>query len=216
MKIISKAIGLLFAGIILLNCTGCGGTNIFTERSLINEQAIALIENQVISIESAADDIFIYQGDSEGIEIKEYISSSSTQESFVSCEDDGKTLNIKAVDNNKNFLIIGSNYRYVEIYLPKSYSNALAVQTAGANISCDTNTNCTKITLTTTSGNITVNTQTSDSFIFDAKTKSGEIYITNNDGFSYNEDATAVNGMVGKNPLYTITAQTESGNINLH
>ena len=215
MKIISKAMALLFFGAILLHCTGCGGTNIFTERTLINEQAIALIENQVVSIESANDDILIYQGDSEQITIKEYISSSSTQEAFVSCEDDGDTLHIKTENNNKDYLVMGSNYRYVEIYLPKSYDSAVAAQTTGANISFDTNMDCTSALFVSASGNITVNTQSGDSFIFDAKTKSGEISITNNDGFSYNEDATAVNGMVGKNPLYTITAQTESGNINL-
>lgn len=145
----------------------------FTGRELVNTQNISLDGISGISIKGNSCDVIFLQSESDEMIIKEYVSSRNKKESFVTASVEGKTLNLKANKNDRTFFVLGSNYRYFEVYLPESFAGALDVDTNSGDISADTDLMLTEMKISSSSGYVNLQKVTADTISIE--TSSGDV-----------------------------------------
>lgn len=115
-----------------------GNGNWFSGAVLVNTQTFTLEDITDISVNNYSSDIFFLPSDDETLVIKEYVSSRTRQNPFVTINRDGSRLRLESDKyNTDSWLVFGNNYRCIEIYLPASYQNAVDIQTGSGDIFAD-------------------------------------------------------------------------------
>lgn len=163
----------------------------FLERRLINTQTVVLDDISDIDINSYSCDVFFLKSDSEEMVIKEYTSNRSVKSSFITVRKDGSTLNIGAEKRSSHsWVVFGSNYRYIEVYLPGNYQDSINVDTTSGDVLVRTDLKLTNSSFVTSSGyvkldelaaeNISIRTSSGDIFV---EKLSGEKKISSKSGF---------------------------------
>ena len=153
-----------------------GSSNRFSGISLVSTQTFELTDVSMIAIKNYSSDIFFLPSDDETLVVKEYVSNKRTQSPFVTVKHSGYRLNIEADRyNSSSWIVFGSNYRCIEIYLPASYRNELKAETGSGDIFSDLDLTFTKCSLTGSSSDISLAGLTAETV--SVTTSSGDILI---------------------------------------
>lgn len=216
----------LVAGMFYLIVKGDLGFNYFSysrsDAKLISTTQLSVSDIDNINVSYKGDVIF-YQGDSDKLVIDEYSVKDLEEDKKVQIDSSGDTITVEAQrDDNWSsgfwFFVNESNYRYLKVYLPASYSGSLVTETVSGDIISDDLFSLDDIALTTVSGDIRMeqlegetielHTTSGDVSISQAsgeriiKTTSGDIKVLSGDGDSL---FTSTSG--------DITAENASGNM---
>lgn len=149
----------------------------FNEQKLVSTLSADSDDISEIKINVSSEDVFLLRSDTHEIVIKEYISSQSDKTPRIKLERQGNRLNIRS-ENKKisTWLLFGSTYRYVEVYLPVNYRGAMAVGTSSGDICGQTNLVLTECSAVSASGKVVFEKLTADRV--ELSTSSGEINVS--------------------------------------
>lgn len=103
---------------------------------LIHTQELSLEGIGEILINARNSDVIFKETDDTQITLKEY-GTKQYKESFMDVDTNGKLLALTADRDRTSWFSFGNHYRYIEIYLPRSYQDAMTVQTSSGDIIAD-------------------------------------------------------------------------------
>lgn len=157
---------------------------------LINTQSASIKGVTNISIDAYSSEVIFVEGKGEEIEIKEY-ASNAKKDTFVEVGKNGEELHVEVDESAfRSFMVFGSNQRYFEVYLPKSYKGELNVDTDSGDVTSKMNLEVSNFKVDTSSGYIDVKNIKSTTITFstssgdvDAKTLEGNIDINTTSGY---------------------------------
>lgn len=176
------------------------------QTALKNEKKFEAEGIHSIEIEYSSPDVIFYAGDTDKIEIKEYLRN-RTENAEIKVE--GDTLVCRGGKSNWSFL--GGRPEKIEVYLPSDYAGQLQLSTTSGNIDSEEAWSMEEFEADSTSGNITVGAVTASKI--EISTTSGNIRFEKAAG-ELKVKATSGNidmgGIAGK-----CVASASSGNIDL-
>ena len=151
-----------------------GLINGFDRGRLINTQEVDLKDITDISIKTSSSDVYFMASDSEELVIKEYTGNKTVKNSFVTSNKTGSELNIKSDDKVfRSWIVFGSNYGYIEIFIPESYHGSLNIDTDSGDIYTDVNFELDDYVINTSSGDVNVEEIYAETILI--KTSSGDV-----------------------------------------
>lgn len=176
----------LLVSLVILLCYGVFGGGVpfagmfegrFNERKLVSTLTADLDDISEIKINVSSEDVFLLRGETQEIVIKEYVSSQSDKNPRIKLDRQGNRLSIRS-ENKKisSWIIFGSTYRYVEVYLPANYRGAMALRTSSGDICGQTNLVLTDCTAVSSSGEVVFGKITADRIELSAS--SGDIKVS--------------------------------------
>jgi hypothetical protein len=177
----------------------------------VNTQEISLDSITEIAISFNEENVSVLQGTTGKLIIKEY-RNSDNKKFFAKIADSSNKLSIK-----RGFWLSWRLFRIVhsriEIYIPATYENAVGIRTTNGNIAYTLAENTEDISLTTTSGSITLDLPKNIAANFSIKTVSGNLAAPFSEKLTDKKSQQLVTGE--GNPNKNIILKTISGNINI-
>ena len=128
------------------------------------------IEN--IDVDFSSDEVKVLLNDTDEIRVIEYMSKTSDKNDLAKADIDNDTFKLYKEDTHFNVGFM-SYYSRVEVYLPKSFSKNLAVETTSGSIKIDNDLTLVNCDLSSSSGSIKLNSLDTDKVSL--KTTSGSI-----------------------------------------
>jgi DUF4097 and DUF4098 domain-containing protein YvlB len=210
--------------VIILNGASayCGG---LSEEDLVNVQEISLEHITGIEIVYRWEKISIHQGDTDALVIKEYMSRDNPRY-YADISNTGNKIVVERGRRPIGIFINTFNAR-AEVFIPKSYMNAISIRTTSGSIEVVDDFICQEITIKSSSGSIGINgidsgliniTASSGSIRCErlwgntaVKTKSGNINVGSMEGDMTAETSSGyikIDRITG-----SLTASASSGNI---
>ncbi|MDR0670181.1 MAG: DUF4097 domain-containing protein [Treponema sp.] len=181
----------------------CGGS-----MEQVNIQELELTDTEIINIlYHPWEKVTVYNSGTGNFLVKEYMNRNN-RDYFAEITSSGNTLTIKNGRRPFTPLLNTFNAR-LEIYIPASYKNAITIRTKEGKVEIPGEFVCSKITVESTGGNISVNAISAREANF--KTTSGNVSINEADGLVSVQTSS---GRVRLNMAGgTTTATTRSGGI---
>jgi DUF4097 and DUF4098 domain-containing protein YvlB len=207
------AIGLICLMVVAVNRGGIWfTTNGFYDLKLVNEQTASLDGIDQIMIDYAADDVEFFTSDTNQLILKEYMSFTPDEDQLTLITLSGSKLKLKGrIRDDFNWLIHPTRGSRMEIYLPANYQGAIDASTSSGDIESSLVFALTKLRLSATSGNLTMNEVTAAQI--NLSTSSGDITVAKAEGnreFSATSGNIEVYGGAGDT-----SAATSSGDITI-
>lgn len=142
-------------GAVLGNTT----TYFFSDSSsvkMVEERKIDMTDVEELQIDYGknSSDINIYQSDSDELVIKEYMTKNN-KHAKVDINSNG-TVKITGQRWRNNFFVFGFYDNYIDVYLPKTYNNAVTLKTSSGEITVENEWKLTKMNISTASGDIEI------------------------------------------------------------
>jgi DUF4097 and DUF4098 domain-containing protein YvlB len=181
----------------------CGGL-----MELVNEQEIRLDNINSIEIAYHSEEVALFRSNTDRIVIKEYMNRNNADFYAEITNSDGK-LTVKR-GNHLSFQLFYILRARVEVYIPEINMKELAIKTTSGRIKADDEYICSKITMETSSGSISVNTITAG--MVNLKTTSGSIHGDSIRGSA--SIGTTSGGITVGDVDGDISAKSSSGGIN--
>jgi DUF4097 and DUF4098 domain-containing protein YvlB len=179
-----------------------------SEEDLVNEQEISLENIADIAILYRWEEVAIRQNDGDKFILKEYMNKNNPRY-YASISNTGNKLIIQRGRRPIGALINTFNVR-AEVFIPKSYMNAITIKTASGGIEAADEFICRSITIETTSGHIRVNSLAAETV--NLKAASGSVIAGNIAGIL---SAETISGHVTIGQITgSLTANTSSGSVN--
>jgi DUF4097 and DUF4098 domain-containing protein YvlB len=207
------AIGLICLMVVAVNRGGIWFTSGgFYDLELVNEQTTTLDGIDQITIDYHADDVEFFTSDTDNLILKEYMSFTPDEDQLTLITQSGSKLKLKGrIRDDINWFIHPNRGSRMEIYLPANYQGAIDASTSSGDIDSSLVLTLTKLRLSATSGNLTMNEVTAAQIDF--STSSGNITIAKAEGnreFSATSGSIEVYGGSGDT-----SAATSSGDITI-
>ncbi|MFV0394064.1 MAG: DUF4097 family beta strand repeat-containing protein [Coprobacillaceae bacterium] len=200
---------------ILIYVLGFGGRiSLFEDRfqtKLINTQTVSMEEVSNISIQGYSSEIVFIETESEEMTIKEY-GTNMIKGPFVNVDKKGEQLYLEVdEDAFRTFIILGSNHKYFEVYLPSSYQGSLDVETNSGDIESKMNLELSNCKIQASSGYIDLQKVKSENILL--STSSGDIDVKELEGKS---EVKASSGYINmERAIGDINSSANSGDITL-
>lgn len=123
---------------------------------MVEERKIDMTDVEELQIDYGknSSDINIYQSDSDELVIKEYMTKNN-KHAKVDINSNG-TVKITGQRWRNNFFVFGFYDNYIDVYLPKTYNNALTLKTSSGEITVENEWKLTEMNIVTASGEIMV------------------------------------------------------------
>jgi hypothetical protein len=180
------------------------------ETEPVNAQEISLDGITEIAISFNEENVSVLQGTTDKLIIKEY-RNNDNKKFFTKIADSDYKLSIK-----RGFWLSWRLFRIVhsriEIYIPATYENAVGIRTTNGNIACTLAENTEDISLTTTSGSITLDLPKNIAANFSIKTVSGNLSAPFPEKLT---DKKSQQFVTGEGNRKNIILKTISGSINI-
>ncbi len=190
-----------------------GWVNDLSERRMINSQTESLDQITGITIKSRSSDVFLLKSDTDELLIKEYISNKSVKKPFFTLSRNGSTIVLESDEKmTNNWSVFGSNYRYIEVYLPDSFKGAVKISSSSGDVAADGVWEFLEYIIRTASGDAEFDTVTADRIEID--TSSGDVYAEELNG---QKDIKTQSGSVSIiKALGDVRISTSSGDIEMN
>lgn len=149
------------------------------EAKLINTQNVSLEGVSTISVDGYSGDVVLISGENDEIVIKEY-GALMKKDTFVEVSKKGTEVLLKEDKNAfPKFIVLGSNYHKMEVYLPASYTGEMHVKTSSGDVESKMDLTLSACTMETSSGDIVIKKIEGDARL---TISSGDIDIQNGNG----------------------------------
>jgi hypothetical protein len=156
------------------------------DRKIQQTKEMSIQDAKKINIDFSSDDIAIYTTDQDDIKVVQKAYGTLKEEEKFTMEKNGDTINIKKGENHLKFFVFGfGNFgSEIEVYIPKKYSDNLAVESSSGDIIVNDDINLKDVSFNQSSGEFKCNSEIKGDNI-KLEASSGDIDINSLIGKNY-------------------------------